>query len=131
MVEPIGDEKGAGSSVLLRGVEEYCLRMNGEFYTTQQAAEVLGVAPDMVRQLIAEDKLEAHRHEETGRWLITTRSVHARLEELPPEPPEARDPQVSTQEENPAGFWILVLIAVITLLAAGYTLLTVLSGANV
>ena len=102
----------------------------GSFYTTQQAAEVLGVSTQRVHELIRENKLEAHRDEETGRWSINARSVHARLQELPPEPPEGRGSRASAQEKNRAGFWILVVIAVMTLLAAGYTLLTALSGAN-
>ena len=103
--------------------------MDGEFYTTQQAAEALGVTPQRVRELIRENKLEAHRDKETARWLITTRSVHG-LEKLPPEPPEARGTRTSAREESRADFWVLVLIAALTLLAAGYTLLTALLGAN-
>ena len=98
----------------------------GSFYTTQQAAEVLGVDTQRVYELIDEGKLEARRDEETGRWLIDARSVHS-LGELPPEPPEARGSRVRTREGNRADSWILVVIAVVTLLAASYTLITVLA----
>jgi excisionase family DNA binding protein len=95
--------------------------MNAEFYTTQQTAELLGVTTQRVRELIHENKLEARRDEETARLLISARSVHARLGDLPPEPPEARGSGTSPQEENRGGLWVLVLIGVVTLLAAVYT----------
>ena len=53
--------------------------------TDEQAAKVLGVSLQLVCQLICEGELEAHRDEETGRWLIESSSVHARLKELHPE----------------------------------------------
>ncbi len=53
--------------------------------TDEQAAKVLGVSLQLVCQLIHEGELEAHRDEETGRWLIESSSVHARLKELHPE----------------------------------------------
>jgi excisionase family DNA binding protein len=96
------------------------------FYAAWQAAEVLGVSAQRVYELIDEGKLEALRDEETGRWLIDARSVHS-LGELPPEPPEARGSRVRTREGNRADSWILVVIAVVTLLAASYTLITVLA----
>ncbi|HZB83085.1 MAG TPA: helix-turn-helix domain-containing protein [Rubrobacteraceae bacterium] len=102
--------------------------MNAKFYTTQQAAELLGVTTQRVRELVHENKLEARREEETARLLISARSVHARLGDLPPEPPEARGSGTSTQEENRAGLWILVIIGVVTLLAAVYTFVHSASG---
>src|SRR5947209_3852878 len=95
--------------------------MNAKFYTTQQAAELLGVTTQRVRELIREDKLEARRDEETARLLISARSVHARLGDLPPEPPESRGSGTSTREDNRAGLWFLVIVGVVTLLAAVYT----------
>ena len=95
--------------------------MNDKFYTTQQAAELLGVTSQRVRELIRENKLEARREEQTARLLISARSVHSRLGDLPPEPPESRDSSASTREENPAGLWILIIIGVVTILAAAYT----------
>lgn len=53
--------------------------------TDEQAAKVLGVSLQLVCQLIREGELEAHRDEETSRWLIESSSVHARLKELCPE----------------------------------------------
>ncbi len=100
----------------------------GNFYSTQQAAEVLGVPTQRVHELIREGELEAHHDEEAGHWLISVRSVDARLEELPPEPPEARGKRVSTREGKRLDLWILLIIAVVTLLAAGYTLLPLLLG---
>ncbi len=100
----------------------------GNFYTTQQAATVLGVPTQRVHELIREGELEARHDEETGQWLISVRSVDARLEELPPEPPEARGKRVSTREGKRADLWILLIIAVVTLLAAGYILLPLLLG---
>ncbi len=98
----------------------------GNFYTTQQAAEVLGVSAQRVNELIREGELEAHHDEENDRWLISVHSIDARLEELPPEPPEARGEHVRTREGRRADFWILIVIAVVTLLAAGYALLPLL-----
>jgi excisionase family DNA binding protein len=95
--------------------------MNAKFYTTQQAAALLDVTTQRVRELIRENKLEARRAEETARLLISARSVHAQLEDLPPETPESRSSGTSTREENRAGLWILVIIGVVTLLAAVYT----------
>jgi excisionase family DNA binding protein len=103
----------------------------GNFYTTQQAAKVLGVPTQRVHELICEGELEARHDEETGRWLISVRSVEARLEEPPPEPPEppeARGRRVSTREGKRVDLWILLIVAVVTLLAAGYTLLPLLLG---
>ncbi len=97
------------------------------FYTARQAAEVLRASTERVYELIDEGKLEAYRDEETDRWLINARSVHA-LGELPPEPPEARGSRVRTREGNRVDLWILMAIATITLLAAGYTLLPELFG---
>ena len=107
-----------------------CSVMNGEdsVYTVQQAAEILRVPTIRVYSLIRENKLEAQRDEETGHWLINPRSVHARLKELPPEPPEARGEQVRAQRGNSADFWVLLIIAVITLVAAGYTLFRGIMG---
>ena len=99
----------------------------GNFYTMQQAAKVLGVPTQRVHVLIREGELEARR-DETGRWLISVRSVDARREEPPPEPPEARGKRVSTREGKRIDLWILLIIAVVTLLAAGYTLLPLLLG---
>ena len=102
--------------------------MNAKFYTTQQAAELLGVTSQKVRELIRENKLEVRREEETARLLISARSVHARLGDLSPEPPESRGSGTSTREENRAGLWILVIIGVVTLLAAVYTFAHVAIG---
>src|SRR5215208_5274584 len=99
--------------------------MNDEFYTVSQAAQVLDVAPERVHELIAENKLEVRHDEETDRWLISARSVHARLKGLPP---EARGERVRTQGGKRADFRVLLIIAAITLLAAGYTLITAIGG---
>ena len=53
--------------------------------TDEQAAKALSVSPQLVCQLIREGELEAHRDEETGRWLIESSSVYARLKKLRPE----------------------------------------------
>ena len=53
--------------------------------TDEQAAKVLGVSLQLVCELIREGELEAHRDEETGRWLIESPSVDARLKEFHPE----------------------------------------------
>ena len=100
----------------------------GSFYTVQQAAEVLRVSTQRVLNLIRENQLEAHRDEESARWLVSARSVRARLKELPPEPPEVRDERESTREGSRVDLWVLLFIATITLLAAGYTLLMALWG---
>jgi len=100
----------------------------GNFYTTQQAAKVLGVPTQRVHELIREGELEARHDEETGHWLVSVRSVEARLQKLPPEPPEARGRRVSTREGKRVDLWILLIVAVVTLLAAGYTLLPLLLG---
>jgi excisionase family DNA binding protein len=97
------------------------------FYTAQQAAQILGTNTQKVQDLIREGKLEAYRDEGTGHWRINARSVHA-LGELPPEPPEARGERVRTQGGKRADAWILLIIAVITLLAAGYTLIRAIGG---
>src|SRR5215212_3064264 len=102
---------------------EYRLMGDGDsFYTTQQAAEVLRVSAQRVHELIDGGRLEVHRDEETGGWLINARSVH-HLGELPPEPPEARGSRVRTREGNRVDSLILVVIALVTLLAASYTLI--------
>jgi hypothetical protein len=97
------------------------------FYTTRQAAEVLCASAQRVHKLIEEGNLEAYRDEETDRWLVNARSVHA-LRELTPESPEAPGSRVGTREGNRSDLWILTVIAAVTLLAAGYTLLPALLG---
>jgi hypothetical protein len=118
--------------------------MNGEesgFYSVLQASGVLGVTPEEVHELIDEGELEARRDEEADHWLIRVHSVHARLKGAPTGPhgsdegavPTATPatPPDGTQVESrgsPVESVVLVVIGVLTLLAAAYTLLPVLVG---
>ena len=52
------------------------MSVRGDFYTVQQAAQVLGMPTEKVRGLLRKGKLKAQRSEETGRWLLDVRSVH-------------------------------------------------------
>jgi excisionase family DNA binding protein len=88
------------------------MSVRGDFYTVQQAAQVLGMPTEKVRGLLRKGKLKAQRSEETGRWLLDVRSVHRRRA-LRAGPREASD---------------IVIIGGMTLLAAGCTLIPLLFG---
>ena len=66
-------------------------------YTPGEAAKILRYTERHVRKLLADGELEGERDEESGRWRVYQRSVHAMLPERPSrverpqEPPE--DPE--------------------------------------
>ncbi len=64
--------------------------MEGESYTTGEAAKVLRVTPGRVRQMIAEGLITAD-HDADGRWIVDARSVHARMPDRPPREPAPPD----------------------------------------
>jgi excisionase family DNA binding protein len=129
--------------------------IGGNFYTIQQAAKLLDVPTETVHGLLRKKKLEAKRCEETGRWLLDISSVH-RQSVFRAGPPEASDSSAATTPEASdcsaamtpeasdssaattpgatpkkgcsfdADFVVLVIIGVVTLLAAGYTLIPLL-----
>jgi excisionase family DNA binding protein len=103
------------------------------FYTILQAAELLGVPPKRIHELVDEGELEAHRDEESGHWLINTRAVHARLKAFSLDPRGSRVVATATVPDAPRenrffDLLVLLIIGGITLLAAGYTLLPMLFG---
>ena len=106
-------------------------------YTLLQTSEVLHLTPKRVHELIDEGELKAHSDTERGTLLIDADSVRSRLKALSPDPQDAPETTTTTaqpdadQEEDhffDLDLLILVLIAGITLLAAGYTLLPQLFG---
>jgi excisionase family DNA binding protein len=58
----------------------YAANVEGDTYTTGQAARILKVTDRGVRKMIDRGELEAHQ-DERGRHLIPQRAVHAMLEE--------------------------------------------------
>jgi excisionase family DNA binding protein len=104
------------------------------FYTILQAAEVLGVPPKRVYELVNEGELEAHRKGGSGHWLIDARAVHARLKAFSLDPRGSRVVATATVPDAPReenrffDLLVLLIIGGITLVAAGYTLLPTFGG---
>lgn len=103
-------------------------------YTVPQAAEILGVPPKRIHELVDEGELEAHRDEESGYWLVDARVVHARLKAFSLDPEGSHViatttvPDAPREENRFFDLLVLLIIGGITLLAAGYTLLPMLFG---
>lgn len=123
----------------------YTVAMEGEersFYSVLQTSRVLGLSLEEVHELINKGELEAS-YEEAGLRLIRARSVHACLKGSRSSRPQGSDEAAVTSgatstsvsevghEEN-RGFdfelLVLLIIAMMTLLAAAYTLLPALPG---
>jgi excisionase family DNA binding protein len=102
-----------------------------DFYSVRQAAELLDVPTEKVHGLLRKGKLKARRDEGTGRWMIDILSVHEHLKADPQHTKgiTATAPDVTRGKGSPFDLdsLILVIIAGVTLLAAGYTLLPLLS----
>ena len=56
----------------------------GEYYTTGEAARILRVTEQRVRQMLGSGELEGTRDPSTERWRIPQHAVHARLEQRGP-----------------------------------------------
>jgi excisionase family DNA binding protein len=52
----------------------------GDHYTTAEAARILRVSPQRIRQMLANGELEGAHDPVTERWRIPQHAVHARLE---------------------------------------------------
>jgi hypothetical protein len=107
------------------------------FYTIRQTAELLDVPTCEVHGLLRKSSLKAHRHEETGRWLIDVHSVHGYLGSLPIGLQETSSDTTAAAAadvaaQGPANCFsdllILSMIGGLTLLAAVYTLAPRLLG---
>jgi excisionase family DNA binding protein len=68
-----------------------------DYYSTGQAAKILGVTDRGVRKMIDRGELEA-RQDERGRHLIPQRAVHAVLEERRSTIPEVESGEISAAE---------------------------------
>jgi hypothetical protein len=107
--------------------------VRGDFYTIQQAAELLDMPTEKVHGLLRKGKLKGGRCEETGRWLLDIRSVH-RQRVLRVGLPEASDISTATMPDATppksrsfdSDLLVLAIIGGVTLLAAGYTLVPLL-----
>lgn len=66
-----------------------------ETYTVTEAAKILRVTDRAVRKWLSQGSLEGSQ-DDSGRWQIPQRAVHARLEERPPR--EAREEPESAGE---------------------------------
>jgi excisionase family DNA binding protein len=87
----------------LRSSIMYELMEEGEYYTTGEAARILRVTEQRVRQMLGSGELEGTRDPSTERWRIPQHAVHARLEKRGPReasrsPVEARDYQERIEE---------------------------------
>lgn len=71
--------------------------MEEDYYSTGQAAKILGVTDRGVRKMIDRGELEA-RQDERGRHLIPQRAVHAVLEERRSTIPEVESGEISAAE---------------------------------
>ena len=103
-----------------------------DFYSVQQTAELLEVPTEDVHGLLRKGKLKARRDEGTGRWMIDILSVHEHLNANPQGAKGVTATAAGSEDtqgkRSPLDFdsLILVIIAGVTLLAAGYTLLPLL-----
>jgi excisionase family DNA binding protein len=68
----------------------------GDYYTTGEAARVLGVTESRIRQMLLAGELEGERDPTTERWRIPQHAVHARLETRRPR--ELRGSSLSASE---------------------------------
>ena len=87
----------------LRSSIMYELMKEGEYYTTGEAARILRVTEQRVRQMLGSGELEGTRDPSTERWRIPQHAVHARLEkrgqrEASRSPVEAREYQERIEE---------------------------------
>ena len=67
-----------------------------DVYTTGEAARILRVTESRVRQMLAAEELEGSR-DVNGRWQISQRAVHERLDARPREPRESRGAAVDVE----------------------------------
>lgn len=104
----------------------------GDHYTIQQTAEALRIPVQNVVELIDEGELQAYYDEEKGYRLVDASSIRSYLLKKPP--PE-QSPFVNATPDRPprsqernrtADTVVLIIIALITLSAAVYTLVTAL-----
>jgi excisionase family DNA binding protein len=70
----------------------------GDYYTTGEAARVLGVTESRIRQMLLAGELEGERDPTTERWRIPQHAVHARL--------ETRRPRERTEQSLSATEWL-------------------------
>jgi excisionase family DNA binding protein len=61
--------------------------VEGDYYTTGEAARVLRVSESRVRQMLLAGELEGTRDPVSERWRIPPHTVHARLEQRRPSEP--------------------------------------------
>lgn len=106
----------------------------GNHYTIQQTAEALRIPVQNVVELIGEGKLQAYYDEEKGYRLVDASSIRSYLlkKPSPEQHPSASatpapDPPPHSEERNrTADTVVLIIIALITLVAAVYTIVTAL-----
>jgi excisionase family DNA binding protein len=67
-----------------------------DYYTTGEAARVLGLTESRIRQMLLASELEGERDPTTERWRIPQHAVHARLETRRPR--ERSGPSLSAAE---------------------------------
>jgi len=72
--------------------------MEGDHYTTGEAARILKVTEARVRQMLGAGEMEGSRDPVSDRWRIPQHAVHARLEQ--------RRPPESTRSSADAREWI-------------------------
>jgi excisionase family DNA binding protein len=87
----------------LRSSIMYELMKEGEYYTTGEAARILRVTEQRVRQMLGSGELEGTRDPSTERWRIPQHAVHVRLEkrgqrEASRSPVDAREYQERIEE---------------------------------
>jgi excisionase family DNA binding protein len=72
--------------------------MEGDYYTTGEAARILKVTEARVRQMLGAGEMEGSRDPVSDRWRIPQRAVHDRLEQ--------RRPSVTPSTSADAREWI-------------------------
>jgi len=70
--------------------------MEGDYYTTGEAARILKVTEARVRQMLGAGEMEGSRDPVSDRWRIPQHAVHTRLEQR--RPPEATRTSADARE---------------------------------
>jgi hypothetical protein len=75
--------------------------VDGEEYTTQEAARILRATERTIRRRLERGDLEGRRDPATGRWWVSARAVTAAMEDRPPKKASAslESPDAAASEE--------------------------------
>jgi excisionase family DNA binding protein len=76
--------------------------MDGEEFTTQEAARILGITERTIRRRLERGDLKGRRDPATGRWWVSARAVTAAMEDHQPEGSASLEPPGAAASEEVA-----------------------------